>query len=110
MDGRRLCRSRIEAVGSKRRTWELGGDGVLSSGAERREGADVACGTDAGDDAGQPNQYGRREELRASMRAQGGCPPWLRAPLRRLIHATKSREIPGWIRPAGEDRRGTIRG
>jgi hypothetical protein len=72
MDGRRLCRSRIEAVGPKRRTWELGGDGVLSSGAERREGANVACGTDAGDDAGQPNQYGRREEVRASMTAQGG--------------------------------------
>jgi hypothetical protein len=74
MDGRRLRRSRIEAVGPKRRTWDLGGDGVLSSGAERREGADVACGTDAGDDAGQPDQYGRRDELRASTRAQG-CPP-----------------------------------
>ena len=70
MDGRRLCRRRIEAVGPKRGTRELGGDGVLSSGAERREGADVACGTDAGDDAGQPNEYDRREEARASMTAQ----------------------------------------
>jgi hypothetical protein len=33
----------------------------------------------------------------------------LRAPLQRLIDATKSREIPGWIRPAGEDGSGTIR-
>jgi hypothetical protein len=74
MDGRRLRRSRIEAVGPKRRTRDLGGDGVLSRGAERREGADVACGTDAGDDAGQPDQYGRRDEVRASTRAQG-CPP-----------------------------------
>lgn len=70
MDGRRLCRSRIEAVGPKRRTREPGGDGVRSTGAERRERADVACGTDAGDDAGQPNEYDRREEVRASTRAQ----------------------------------------
>jgi hypothetical protein len=74
MDGRRLCRSRIEAVSPQRRTRELGGDGVLSTGAERREGADVACGAEAGDDAGQPNEYDRREEVRSSMRAQE-CPP-----------------------------------
>jgi hypothetical protein len=70
MDGRRLCRSRIEAVGPKRRTWELCGHRALSSGAERRERADVACGTEASDDAGQPNEYDRREEVRASMTAQ----------------------------------------
>ena len=70
MDGRRLCRSRIEAVGPKRRTREPGGDCVRSTGAERRERADVSCGTDAGDDAGQPNEYDRREEVRASTRAQ----------------------------------------
>ena len=74
MNGRRLRWSRIEAVGPKRRTWELDGDGVLNSGAERREGADVACGANAGDDAGQPDEYGRRDEVRASMRAQGNPP------------------------------------
>jgi len=75
MQLRRLRGRGIEAVRPKRHARELRCDGVLGCHPEGGERADMACGSDAGDDAGERDQHPSRENMRARLRAQGGCPP-----------------------------------
>ena len=73
---RRRRRGRgIETVGAQRHARQLGRDGVLRRSTECCEWADVARGGDAGDPAGERDCHGGSQQVRASMRAQGGCPP-----------------------------------